>query len=158
MSSFVLPLDSSEATLERVGGKGTNLSELARAGFADAHAARDLLVGEALHHRLALAEHMNAESLRDIAALTGEKLPTRKADLAAIIVRRLAGDGLREVWQSLDELQKAAVAEAVHGDFSRLDTRRFRAKYGNDPDWGSKDQWGRNRTASPLRVGSSAVR
>ena len=34
MSSFVLPLHSSEATLERVGGKGTNLSELARAGFA----------------------------------------------------------------------------------------------------------------------------
>jgi pyruvate,water dikinase len=34
MSTYVLPLDSSEATLERVGGKGANLSELARAGFA----------------------------------------------------------------------------------------------------------------------------
>jgi rifampicin phosphotransferase len=33
MSKYVLSLDSADATLERVGGKGANLSELARAGF-----------------------------------------------------------------------------------------------------------------------------
>jgi phosphohistidine swiveling domain-containing protein len=33
MSSYILSLDSLEATLERVGGKGANLAELARAGF-----------------------------------------------------------------------------------------------------------------------------
>jgi pyruvate,water dikinase len=34
MPTYVLPLDSAGATLERVGGKGANLAELARAGFA----------------------------------------------------------------------------------------------------------------------------
>ena len=34
MECIVLPLSSPEATLERVGGKGANLAELARAGFA----------------------------------------------------------------------------------------------------------------------------
>ncbi|HEU5090197.1 MAG TPA: PEP/pyruvate-binding domain-containing protein, partial [Roseiflexaceae bacterium] len=33
MSVMVLPLDSPDATLERVGGKGANLATLARAGF-----------------------------------------------------------------------------------------------------------------------------
>src|SRR4051812_27705497 len=33
MPVFVLPLDSTEATLDRAGGKGANLAELARAGF-----------------------------------------------------------------------------------------------------------------------------
>src|SRR5262245_59536896 len=34
MSTFVLPLASDDATLARVGGKGANLGELSRAGFA----------------------------------------------------------------------------------------------------------------------------
>lgn len=33
MSTPILPLASSESTLARVGGKGANLAELARAGF-----------------------------------------------------------------------------------------------------------------------------
>src|ERR687884_656346 len=34
MTTMILPLSSPEATLGRVGGKGANLAELARAGFA----------------------------------------------------------------------------------------------------------------------------
>ena len=34
MARYTLPFSSIEATLERAGGKGTNLAELARAGFA----------------------------------------------------------------------------------------------------------------------------
>jgi hypothetical protein len=36
-------------------------------------------------------------------------------------------------------LQQAAVAEVVHSDSSRFDAARFRAKYGKDPGWGSKE-------------------
>ncbi len=78
-----------------------------------------------------------ADDLRKLAALTREKPPSRKADIAAVIVRHLAGERLRTVWQGLDELQQAAVAEVVHADSSWFDAARFRAKYGEDPDWGS---------------------
>ena len=78
-----------------------------------------------------------ADDLRKLAALTGEKPPSRKADIAAVIVRHLAGERLRAVWQGLDALQQAAVAEVVHADSSWFDAARFRAKYGKDPDWGS---------------------
>ncbi len=33
MTTFVLPFDSSDATLEVAGGKGANLSRMTRAGF-----------------------------------------------------------------------------------------------------------------------------
>ena len=59
----------------------------------------------------ALSEYMNSDDLKKLAALTKGKLPTRKADLAAVIVRHLDGERLRMVWQGLDELQRAAVAE-----------------------------------------------
>lgn len=80
-----------------------------------------------------------AADLRKLAALTGEKPPSRKPDIAAAIVRHLAGERLRTVWQGLDELQQAAVAEVVHTDSSRFDAARFRAKYGKDPNWGSEE-------------------
>ena len=92
-----------------------------------------------------------ADDLRRLASLTGEKLPTRKADIAAVILRHLQGDRLRTVWQGLDELQQAAVAEVVHADSSRFDAARFRAKYGKDPHWGSEDRYGYDRQPSPLR-------
>jgi hypothetical protein len=92
-----------------------------------------------------------ADELRRLASLTGEKVPTRKADIAAVIMRHLAGERLRTVWQGLDALQQAAVAEVVHADLAQFDAARFRAKYGHDPNWGSEDQYGRNRQPSPLR-------
>ena len=52
---------------------------------------------------VALSEYMNSADLKQLAALTNEKLPTRKADLAAVIMRHLDGERLRTVWQGLDE-------------------------------------------------------
>jgi hypothetical protein len=69
---------------------------------------------------IALAEYMSAEDLRSLAALTGKKLPTRKPDLAAVIVRHLEGEGLRAAWQSLDEIQRAAEAGVVHSNSGKF--------------------------------------
>jgi hypothetical protein len=82
-------------------------------------------------------DSINADELRKLVALTGQKVPGRKGDMAALIVQHLAGKRLRTVWEGLDELQRAAVAEAVHSPSSRFDAGRFRAKYGRDPNWGS---------------------
>ena len=100
--------------------------------------------------KTALSERMNADALKKLAALTGEKLPTRKADLAAVIIRHLGGERLRTIWQCLDEVQRAAVAEVVHSGSSRFVANRFRAKYGRDPSWGSLDRYRRNEHPSPL--------
>ena len=70
--------------------------------------------------------------------------------MAAVIVQHLAGDRLRTVWESLDELQRAAVAETVHSGSAQFEAARFRAKYGRDPNWGSKSQSGYDYKPSAL--------
>jgi len=95
-------------------------------------------------------DSMTAEELRKLVALTGQKAPGRKGDMAALIVQHLAGERLRTAWEDLDELQRAAVAEAVHSPSSQLNAGSFRAKYGGDPDWGSTNERGYDRKPSRL--------
>ena len=76
---------------------------------------------------VALSEFMNSDDLKKLAGLTKEKLPTRKADLAAVIMRHLDGEKLRAVWQNLDELQRAAVAEVVQESAPEVETKVDRA-------------------------------
>jgi hypothetical protein len=99
--------------------------------------------------KLAL-DGMTANELRKLTALTGEKAPSRKGDMADLVVQYLAGERLRSIWEGLDELQRAAVAEAVHSPSGQFDAGVFRAKYGRDPDWGSKGDFGYDRKPSKL--------
>jgi hypothetical protein len=92
----------------------------------------------------------NVEDLKKLAALTGEKVPSKKSDLVALIVQYLAGERLRMVWESLDEWQRAAVAEAVHSPSSQLNANVFRAKYGRYPDWGPAAEFSHDRKPSAL--------
>ena len=93
---------------------------------------------------------MKGEDLRKLAALTKQKVPSKNAEMAALIVRHLTGNGLRAVWEGLDELQQAAVSEAVHSPSSQLNSQQFRAKYGGDPNWGAADPRGYGHKPSPL--------
>ena len=99
---------------------------------------------------VALFEYMKADDLRKLAAHTKQKLPTRKGDIAAVIMRHLDGARLKTVWQSLDELQRAAVAEVVHSSSTQFPADRFRAKYGRGPNWGTADKYGYRRSPSAL--------
>ncbi|MDZ7752691.1 MAG: helicase-associated domain-containing protein [Gammaproteobacteria bacterium] len=93
---------------------------------------------------------MNADDLKRLAKHTNQKIPTRKADIAAVIKRHLDGERLQTVWQGLDDLQRAAVAEVVHSNSPHFLADRFTAKYGRSPDWGVADRYGYRRTPSPL--------
>jgi len=100
---------------------------------------------------VALSECVNVEELKKLAALLSkEKLPTRKAELAAVIMRQLEGERLQAIWHRLDELQRAAVAEVVHSGSTRLPADRFRAKYGQDPNWGTGDEYSYRFSPSAL--------
>jgi hypothetical protein len=94
---------------------------------------------------------MNADELKKLARLTGSRVPTRKAELVKHIIQHLEGDRLKIVWQCLDELQRAAVAEVVHSSDTTFHSDRFRAKYGRDPAWGSINAYRRDEKPTPLR-------
>jgi hypothetical protein len=67
------------------------------------------------------------QSLIDM--LTGVQRVGRKAELIDRIQAQMQADGLRNQWGSLNDMQQAAVAEALHGD-GRFYPVRFQAKYG----------------------------
>jgi hypothetical protein len=90
---------------------------------------------------------LSGDSLRD--SFASRKL-TRKADLVAGIKEEMQGQKLKQVWAQLDDLQKAAVAEVIHGSGGCYDADVFVAKYGQEPNWGKSDQYGYNREPSIL--------
>jgi len=63
-----------------------------------------------------------------------ERRPRRRYPTAS------RGDRLQTVWRTLDELQRAAVAEVVHSEGTYFRADRFRAKYGSDPVWESGEE------------------
>ena len=75
---------------------------------------------------------------------------TRKADLVDGIRSQLLGENLRKVWLKLDDLQKAAVAEVIHGEDGYYFPDIFRAKYGEPANFGTIDRYGTNREPSLL--------
>jgi hypothetical protein len=97
---------------------------------------------------------MTVGALKRLAALLGsDSPPTRKGELVALVSERLARDDVvRGLWDRLDDMQRAAVSEVVHGNSSCLDRARFRAKYGRDPEWGSLDEHRRDARPSVLRL------
>jgi hypothetical protein len=101
---------------------------------------------------VALSEHMNADELKVLATLTKTSAPTRKAGLVHHLLRYLDGDRLHTVWQCLDDLQKAAVAEVVHSSGTTFPANRFHAKYGRLPDFGTVDRWSGHGCPTPLRL------
>jgi hypothetical protein len=95
--------------------------------------------------------HLTVDDLKKHLALlpTAEK-PSRKPELVTEIARHLEGEALRRLWGQLDGTQQAAVSEVVHSPDGLFRAERFQARYGRQPDWGTRDQWGYNRTPSLL--------
>jgi hypothetical protein len=76
--------------------------------------------------------------------------PTGKKDqLVGAILRSLAGDGLRALWDRLDDIQRMAVAETAYALDGFFDGNRFRAKYGRLPDFTIKENGRRHSDYGP---------
>ena len=87
--------------------------------------------------------------LKPLARLLASSLPTRKAELIALISEHVMDpDRLRQLWDTLDAVQKTTVAETLYK--GRFDAARFRAKYGEEPDWG-QSRYGEFKRPSTLR-------
>ncbi len=76
--------------------------------------------------------------------------PTRKAEMVDAISSYLLGPGLKQQWQDLNELQRAAVAEAIHLNEGYYLHERFKAKYGAEPEWPTFSYYDRHRRPAAL--------
>ncbi|MDX2255520.1 MAG: hypothetical protein NW214_08405 [Pseudanabaenaceae cyanobacterium bins.39] len=87
-------------------------------------------------------ETQTVDNLKKFCALLSTNLKlTRKAELVTAILPHLEGTKLQKIWQQLDELQKAAVAEVVHSSGNDHRADAFVAKYGQKPNFGKGDRY-----------------
>src|SRR5260370_2367366 len=87
---------------------------------------------------------LTIDQLKSLMRWLPDASPTAKKDqLVAAILRSLAGDGLRALWNRLDDIQRRAVPETAYALDGLLDGTRFRAKYGRLPDCTIKENGSR---------------
>lgn len=75
-------------------------------------------------------ESLNVEFLKQMLSFLNEERSGRKEDLVARLLPKFDEEGLRSLLARLDEIQRAAVAEAVHDPEGRHYPDRFQARYG----------------------------
>ena len=97
-------------------------------------------------------QKLKVDQLKPLARLLTDDPPPRKPELLGYLAKRLLDKGkLRALYESLSEIDKSAVQEAVHDEGQRLDLDRFEAKYGHQPGFGSMEaHYG--KAAKPLAL------
>ena len=89
----------------------------------------------------ALLEYYRADQLKTLAKLICPKFPTRKAEIASVICETMLGPGLESLFNQLQDLEKTAVQEAVFDRDGKLDSTRFKARYGASAPVGKSSGW-----------------
>lgn len=86
---------------------------------------------------------LTVDQLKSLMRWLPDTTPVGKKDqLIGQVLKSLGGDGLRALWDRLDDTQRMAVAEAAYAERGVFDGKRFRAKYGRLPDF-TIDEGGR---------------
>lgn len=92
-----------------------------------------------------LLEALNHQTVDQLKALAGllpaGTMPARKAELVDYVYQRMQGKALKSLWEQCDAMQKAVIAEVVHGTDDRYQKDRFISKYGKEPTWGTGEQY-----------------
>ena len=97
---------------------------------------------------------MNVDQLKPLVAWLGEVSPKgRKDELIGGIMRSLSAGGLRLLWSGLDDLQRLAVAEALHAVDGVFHSDQFQAKHGRLPAFTTEaEARPGTRSGSPTRL------
>ncbi len=91
------------------------------------------------------------DTLRPLAKLLDPNAPSKKSDIVPFLTRKMGSkEQVQELYESLGDLGKSTVREAVHSPMGQLDPSRFTAKYGQLPSCGMRDEPGKLRAFFPV--------
>ena len=91
-------------------------------------------------------EKSTLDTLRPLAKLLDPNAPTKKSDIVPFLTRKMGSkEQVQELYESLGDLGKSTVREAVHSPMGQLDPSRFAAKYGQLPSREVRDEPGKLR-------------
>ncbi len=89
----------------------------------------------------ALFESYRADALKALGKLVCTRIPTRKAEIVKAICQTMLGAELKSHFHHLDDLEKAAVREAVFASGGKLNLTQFKAKHGQTAPLGKSMGW-----------------
>jgi hypothetical protein len=86
-------------------------------------------------------EKSRLDTLRPLAKLIDPDAPSKKSDIVPFLIRLMGSqEQVQELYESLGDLGKSTVQEAVHNPTGLLDPSLFEAKYGQLPNRGSSKE------------------
>jgi hypothetical protein len=92
-----------------------------------------------IHNISEVYEKVNLETLRPMAKFISPDAPTRKMDIVPFLIRAMTDeDMVRQLYDKFGEVPKAAIQEAVANPLGVVNIDRFKAKYGQIPDEGTR--------------------
>ncbi len=95
---------------------------------------------------------LTVEELKPLAALVGE-VPARKGDLVEAVAATLEKPAaIRALYEGLSDVGQKAVQEATHDPNGVLNRQRFRAKYGQSPNFGGVGRYRTEQKPTALRL------
>jgi hypothetical protein len=96
-------------------------------------------------------ERYDKDELKALVSLVSSTQPDERDVLCRLLYNILTDKAeVKRLWNGLDDMQKAAVAETLHSPALSFEESRFLARYGTNPDWG-KTEPGR-RIKEPSRL------
>ncbi|MGO9468494.1 MAG: helicase-associated domain-containing protein [Isosphaeraceae bacterium] len=96
-------------------------------------------------------ERLGLDTLQPLAKLIAGDAPKRKSDLVPYLSRLMSQpEEIRRLYDSLGEVSKAAIQEALADPAGKLDLDRFIAKYGHRPDLGGYSSASRLQLFLPI--------
>ena len=93
-----------------------------------------------IHNVSEVYEKVNLDTLRPMAKFISPDAPARKMDIVPFLIRAMTDeDVVRQLYDKFGEVPKAAIQEAVANPSGVVNIDRFKAKYGQIPDEGTRD-------------------
>ena len=96
-------------------------------------------------------EKSTLDTLRPLAKLLDKNAPLKKSEIVPFLTRKLGSkEQVQALYESLGDLGKSAIREAVHSPSGLLDPSRFAARYGQLPTLGGRHDPGKLSAFFPL--------
>jgi Helicase conserved C-terminal domain len=96
-------------------------------------------------------EKSTLDMLRPLAKLLNPNAPSKKSDIVPLLTLKMGSkEQVQELYESLGDLGKSTIREAVHSPMGLLDPSRFAAKYGQLPSRGGRYEPGKLSAFFPL--------
>ncbi len=88
-----------------------------------------------------ILDTLSVEDLKSLGSQIQKKLPSRHGEIVEFLCDQMKADKIPLMWQRLNDIERKYLSEVVHSGEQSFDPERFKAKYGQDVRFGTKEDY-----------------